>query len=67
MQVNFYNGAPAVLVHNVPLIGNQGICRIIHCRWPCGSLVMQRPLQCIIVIVYDISMVIVYKESIVIV
>ena len=44
-------GNPRVLVYYVALIDNHGIVRIIHCRWPCGSLVTQR-----IVIVYDISL-----------
>ena len=37
------NGEPAVLVHYLALIGNHDI--VTNSRWPCGSLVTQRPLS----------------------
>ena len=36
-----YQWGTSVLVHYLALIGDHRIVRITHCRWRCGSLVMQ--------------------------
>ena len=48
------NGEPIVLVHYVALIGNLVIVQTTHCRWRCGSLVMQCPLSLLLSMTYHL-------------
>ena len=42
------------------MIGNHGIVWITHCRWLCGSLVMQRPLLLLMSLMYKLLLSLMY-------